>query len=248
LKAIWVVPVVLSILILVLSGLDPAFATPWGASLSGNGSVEECYVGTGEYGISYCKTIVLYDISGSYSFDINNDNSIQGSGTAQVTLEGRKQSCPGTQTYPVSFSVSGNYSPNVNTIYGDGRNPHSVSITISNPNPSTLSLTQHCDYTSPGGDGPQASTGNEIFDETIDFPSPFNFQHDFGSGGLQMGVSASGEFSMGNGNFWMGSDINSLGSYPVPDTDGDGVSDDIDQCPRTPKGVPSDVVRYPSIL
>ena len=113
--------------------ISDSFAETWGASLSGNGNALECDA-------EGCFADVLYDISGSYSFDINSNNSIQGSGTAQVTLTSNParedQYCYGSQIFSVSFPVSGNYIPS----------SQSVSITISNPNPSTLAFTQHCDY------------------------------------------------------------------------------------------------------
>ena len=113
--------------------ISDSFAETWVASLSVIVIALECDA-------EGCFADVLYDISGSYSFDINSNNSIKGSGTAQVTLTSNParedQYCYGSQIFSVSFPVSGNYIPS----------SQSVSITISNPNPSTLAFTQHCDY------------------------------------------------------------------------------------------------------
>jgi len=213
----WAIPVLASILILGLGGLDPAFATSWGVSLGGNGNAQECDA-------EGCYADVLYDISGSYSFDINSNNGIQGTGNAQVTLTSQDYYCTGSQTYSVSFLVSGNYLASSDT----------VQLIISNPTPSPLVFVQHCDYTSEEFFEPEPDEpGGPIFDETIYFPSPFNFQHDIGPG-LVMGRSASGEFSVGTGFFWMGSDISSVGTIasPAADSDGDGVPDSSDLCPQ----------------
>jgi len=187
----WAIPVILSILILGVAGFNPAFATPWGVSLSGNGFADS-YTEAEEYNVEY-------NISGSYSFDINDNYSIQGSGTAQVSLHSINLYCTGDESVTVSYSVSGTYDAATDSVH----------LIISNSNPSSLAFTQHCDYPA-DPDYPA-----EVFDETVTLPSPFNFQHDFFYG-LQMGVSASSEFSVGNASFWMGSDINSLGSMPSP--------------------------------
>jgi len=194
-NGIWVLPIIVSILILVLGGLDPAFATPWGVSLNGNGGIDH-FTEEEEYNVQY-------DISGSYSFDINADHSIQGSGTAQVSLLSINEFCTGDESVTVSYSVSGSYDAALD----------SVLIIFSNSNPLSLAFPQHCDWPA------EPDYPAEVYDETVTLPSPFNFQHDFGSGGLQMGVSTSGEFSVGNANFWMGSTINSLGSYPAADSE-----------------------------
>jgi len=218
LKSHLAVPILASILILGLSGLDPAFATPWGVSLNGNGGIDRD-TEEEEYNVQY-------NISDSYSFDINADHSIQGSGTAQVSLHSINEYCTGDESVTVSYSVSGSYDAASNSVH----------LIISNSNPSSLAFAQHCDY--PAEPGYPA----EVYDETVTLPSPFNFQHDIGPG-LVVGRSGSGEFTVGNASFWMGSDISSVGSIPGPvDSDGDGVSDAIDQCPGTSAGAAVDAV------
>ena len=118
------IPVIASILIIGLSGLNPAFAQSWGVSLSGNGWADS-YTEFEEYNVEY-------NISGSYSFDINDDHSVQGSGTAQVSLHSIDQYCIGDNSVTVSYSVTGTYDAGADIVY----------LTISNSNPSSLAFTQ----------------------------------------------------------------------------------------------------------
>ena len=232
-------------------GFGGIIVEPWGVSLSGNGFAQVC-------DSEGCYVNVDYDVSGSYSFDIQDNNNVQGSGTAQITLTSVDEFCSGTQSYSVSFPVTGNYIPSGNL----------VELTIQNGNPSTFEFTQHCDYTneldyddyddydddydygeSPGhpcgtshdedcdpslgpddyDDHDDFGDEDPIFDETETLPTPFSFSHVLE---LQQGISDGGEFSVDTGDFWMGSDITSVGSKPSPDSDGDGVPDVNDGCPN----------------
>ena len=146
------------VLISGLIGFNLAFATPWGVSLSGNGAANSY--------TEFEKYNVEYNISGSYSFDINVDHSVQGSGTTQVSLHSIDQYCTGDSSVTVSYSVTGTYDAEADVVY----------LTISNSNPSSLAFTQHCDY--PADEESPA----ESFDETVTLASPFNFQHNIGPG------------------------------------------------------------------